>query len=564
MKILWIAQHEFGYTPHMTTTLHLGTIDLRFVSQFFCALLTLGATAAQLPAAEKQPPNIVFILADDMGYSDLGCYGGEIETPNLDKLAAGGLRFTSFYNTGRCWPSRAALLTGYYPQQVNRDPANARPRWAALLPELLKPAGYRSYHSGKWHVDGPVLAGGFLRSYNTIDYDRHLNPKRVEIDDHAAPVPKPGEAYCDSTAIADHAIEFLANHGKQHADAPFFMYVAFISPHFPLQAPADDIAKYRDRYKDGWDVVRAQRWKRIQELKLTSGEMAAREPEIKPSWNLSEAELQKRIGAGEVGSAVAWKDLTPEQQKFQAAKMAVHAAMVDRIDREVGRVVEQLKAMQALDNTVIMFASDNGASAEQIIRGDGNAPDATPGAANSFVGLGPGWSTAANTPFRLHKSWVHEGGISTPLIVHWPAGIAARGELRHTLGHFVDLTPTFLELAGAKSPDTWQDLARPPLPGRSLMPTFSKDAIIQRDPIFFSHIGNRGLRDGNWKLVALGAKGPWELYDMAHDRSESHDVAADHADIVAKMSAQWTQLSEKFAEQGKTAKSNDKPAKPKK
>jgi len=534
----------------------------RFTTLIIIAVLAKesGFTENKAFSADKPSrPNIVFILADDMGYSDVGCYGSEIDTPNLDGLAQNGLRFTQFYNTGRCWPSRASLLSGYFPQQVNRDPARTRPKWAALLPQLLKPAGYHSYHSGKWHVDGPVLAAGFEHSYNTTDHDRNFGPKQHWIDDEKAPLPKPEDNYYSTTAIGQHAVDWLKLHDKEHAQQPFFLYVAFISPHFPLQAPATEIAKYRQRYQVGWDAIREARFEKQKKTGLLSGELSAREPKTVPNWNLSAADLQKRIGPGEVLFGVPWQELNSEQQQFQAEKMAIHAAMCDHIDRAVGQVLTQLKAMHALDNTLIMFASDNGASAEQIIRGDGHDPKLPSGAAGTFLGLGAGWSTTANTPFRKHKSWVHEGGVATPLIVHWPQGITAKNEFRRAPSHLVDIMPTFLELAGAKSPDTWQGETRPPLSGRSLVSDFQHEFTGERPPIWFYHVGNRALRVGDWKVVSVGNDGPWELYNLATDRTEMHDLAQQKPEKLAELTALWSKLERTYAAQGASGGPAEKP-----
>jgi len=260
--------------------------------------------------------------------------------------------------------------------------------------------------------------------------------------------------------------------------------------------------------------------------------------------------LQKRIGPGEVGRAVPWNTLTDAQKSFQATKMAIHAAMVDRIDREVGRVLKQLEAMGAVDNTVILFASDNGASAEQMIRSRGHDPAAPPGSPNTYLCLGPGWATVADTPFRLHKHYVHEGGISTPLIVSWPKGIKARGELRHTPGHLIDIAPTLLELAGVKPPHEWNGQKRPSMPGHSLIPAFENDAVIPREFLYFSHVGNRALRVGDLKAVAEKSS-PWELYDLSNDRGEIHDLAATKPEKVQEMAARWKQLDDDYRAQGK-------------
>lgn len=505
-------------------------------------------------AAAPSKPNFVLIVADDMGFSDAGCYGGEIQTPNLDLLARGGLRFTQFYNTARCWPSRAAALTGYYAQQVRRDAlpglgggANGkRPAWARLLPELLRRLGYRSYHSGKWHVDGPVLAGGFDRSYSLNDHDRPFNPRSHTLDDQPLPPVKPDSGYYSTTAIAQHARDFLAEHQTKHRDQPFFLYLAFTCPHFPLHALPQDIALYRDRYQTGWDVLRRERYERMTRMGLVKCGLPKMDPDVWPSWNLSEQKLREQIGLVEVGRAVPWDTLTREQKEFQPVKMAIHAAMIHRMDIEIGRVLDQLKVMDAFANTVVLFLSDNGASAEQIIRGDLHDPTAPPGSAKTYLSIGPGWSSAANTPFRLHKSWVHEGGITTPLIVHWPRGISARGELRENPGHVIDLAPTILELAGGHWPKTYAGKPVPPPPGRSLVPVFSKDRTAPHDCFWWYHDGNRAIRVGDWKLVA-DHKSPWELYDLRTDRSEMHSLAAEHPEKVQELEQKWTRRMEEFS-----------------
>jgi arylsulfatase len=521
------------------------------------ALILVGP--APLAAADR--PNFLVILADDMGFSDAGCYGGEIRTPNLDKLAAGGLRFTQFYNTARCWPTRSSLMTGYYAQQVRMDPPKGRlPAWARLLPHYLKPLGYRCYHSGKWHVPGApkvVADGGFDHSYVLEDHDRNFYPRKHAEDDRPLPPVATNSPYYTATAFADHAIRCLKEHAARHVGQPFFSYLAFTVPHFPLQAPAEDIARYRDRYNEGWDTVREQRWKRQRAMGLVNCALSERDPKTVPHWNLKEEVLKERIGPGEAGRAVAWSELSDEQKIFQATKMAIHAAMIDRMDREIGRVLEQVKAMGAWDNTVIFFASDNGASAEQIIRGDQHDPQAPPGSGRTFLCLGPGWSTAANAPFRLHKSWVHEGGIATPLIVHWPAGIKARGELRHDAGHVIDFVPTLLDLAGGQWTPAWQGVTAPPLPGRSLAPAFARDGVVKHDFLFFNHENNHALRVGDWKLVATRDNtNDWSLYDLRQDRREMLDLAPHNPERVKQMSEQWQALEREFRAQAGPAETN--------
>ncbi len=497
----------------------------------------LTATAV-VPAAYSKPPNFLVLVADDLGFSDLGCYGGEIATPNLDSLAAGGLRYTQFYNTARCWPTRAALLTGYYAQQVGFDDlpgdrggcARKRPPWAPLLPQYLRPLGYRSYHSGKWHLDGGSVEGGFDRSYSLNDHNRFFAPQQHTLDDRPLEPVARGDDYYATTAVADRAVEFLKEHASQHSEAPFFAYVAFTAPHFPLQARPDDIEKVKDRYKAGWDAIRAARWRKMQPILKIPGELSTLEPEIGPPYAFARA--RKELGPNEVRREMPWDQLTEEQRTFQAAKMSIHAAMVERMDREIGRLLEQLRSMGALENTVIFFLSDNGASAEIMIRGDRHDPAAPPGSAETFLCLGPGWSRAANTPFRRHKTWVHEGGIATPLVVHWPAGIPAAGGVRDAaVGHVIDIVPTIVELAGG----TWNTKdagsPRPPSPGRSLVQSFQQNASIDRDMLWWLHEGNRAIRAGDWKLVAARGK-PWELYNLANDRAENYDLASDEPERV--------------------------------
>ena len=497
-------------------------------------------------------PNVLVIVADDMGFSDAGCYGGEISTPTLDELAANGVRFTQHYSAGRCWPSRACIMTGNYYQQVPAVSDDERlPEWGRPMPHYLRPLGYRCYHSGKWHVNQfpkPVAHGGFDRSYYIRDYDRNFAVRQHSLDDKPLPPAEPDSGYYSSTAITGYALDFLKEHDTTHGDSPFFLYLAFIAPHFPLHAPEEDIAFYRGKYGKGWDMIRQERIKRLTEMGILGCELSPRQPETKPAWNLSAEELDSRIGPGEAAQATSWSSLSDEQKAFQATKMEIHAAMIHRMDGEIGRVVEQLKAMGEFDNTVIMFISDNGASAEQIIRGDGHDKTAAPGSGGSYLCLGPGWSTAANTPFRYHKSWVHEGGVASPLIVHWPEGIKARGELRRAPGHFVDILPTMLDVAGGSASPPWRGKDTPPLAGVSLATAFAEDCTITRESIFFHHIGHRAIRMGQWKLVAVH-QGPWELYNMESDRSELHDLAAEHPDRAQQMAALWEHQSTTFLKQ---------------
>jgi L-rhamnose mutarotase len=535
---------------------------LKIMNAFIHRSLSLSATllavglAPALPAAPAAPPNILMVVADDMGYSDIGCYGGEIATPNLDRLATGGLRFTQFYSTARCWSSRASILTGYYPAAIRRDllpevprgeygmfgtvsgASGIRPRWAQMLPALLKPLGYRNYHSGKWHMDGDRLPAGFDRSYSLEDHNRFFSPQSHFEDDVKLPPVEAGTDYYSTTYIADHAIKCLSEHAAKHGDQPFFEYLCFTAPHFPIQALPQDIAVYKDRYRVGWDVIRQERFARQKQMGLVAGELAPLEPDVLPRWNLTNEEMRSKIGEHELSRAVSWDSLSPGQREFQSAKMAIHAAMVHRMDIEIGRVLEQIKTMGKLDNTLVMFVSDNGGSSEQILRGDGNDPTAPMGSAKSYLGIGSGWSSATNTPFRLHKSWTHEGGISTPLLVHWPADIKARGELRHDPGHLIDLVPTALELTGAQRPAEVAGMPVPPLPGKSLVPAFTKEGTVRRDHLWFYHDGHAAVRMGDWKLVNRDG-GPWELYDLSKDRSETQNLAAKNPQKVMELELAW-------------------------
>lgn len=531
---------------------------MRLLPSRAAGVLAVGFVLGAEPGAAESDrrPNVVAIVADDLGYSDLGSYGGEIRTPNLDALARGGLRFTQFYNTSRCWPTREAMLSGFYAQQIGRDALpghpysddNHRPGWAPLLPALLRSAGYRSYHSGKWHVDGMPLTVGFDRSYLIEDQGRYFHPTEHYEDDRRLPPVPPGTGYYATTVLADRAVAHLQEHARLHPGRPFFQLVTFTAPHFPLHALAEDIARYRDTYRRGWDEVRHARWARIRRLGLVPGPLSAVEYDVGPPFPFPG--WQELLGHGEVNRPWPWQRLEDEQREFQLLKMALHAAMVDRLDREVGRILDQLRAMQALDDTLLLFFSDNGASAEIFVFGDGHDPRADPGSAATYLCLGPGWSTVANTPFRRHKTWVHEGGISTPLIVHWPRAIREPGGLRHTPGHVIDLVPTVLEATGVARPPKWKGFRVPPLPGRSLVPVLAGDgAAARREYLWWLHEGNRAVRVGDLKLVAAGPSGPWELYDLALDRAESKDLADTMPDKVRALSDLWWAKARRFAAQ---------------
>lgn len=521
-----------------------------FPVRLICLLAVLTPAATPADDSRSDAPNVLLILADDLGYSDLGCYGGEIATPHLDSLAERGLKYTQFYNTARCWPTRAALMTGYYAQQVRRDKlpgvksgggnAGRRPVWAKLLPERLKEAGYRSYHSGKWHIDGMPIASGFDRSYYLKDQGRFFNPTKHWLDDRPLPPVPKGSGFYATTEVANRAIEFLKSHAAEHRDRPFFQYLAFAAPHFPLHALPEDIAIYKDRYQAGWDVIRQQRWQRQVELGLFSDGSVTRpsrpEAAVGPPYHFPTA--LEILGEGEVNRPLRWQQLTAQQQTFQASKMALHAAMVHRMDLETGRVFEQIRAMNQWENTLVIFLSDNGASAEIMVRDDGHDPRQPHGSADTYLCLGPGWSTTGNTPFRRHKTWTHEGGTSTPLLMSWPAGIRHGGQ-RTSPGHVIDLPVTIMDLAGVAFPTD-----APTAPGRSLTDTFEGEQPDRQPQLWWYHDGHRAIRKGDWKAVSPIGE-PWELYYLRDDRMESNDLAVAQRDRLLTLTNAWeTQLSE--------------------
>ncbi len=547
-----------------------------FMMLFVMAVhVTLLCFADNAIAQDNQPPNVVLILCDDLGYSDIGCYGGEIDTPYLDKLAKDGRRFSQFYNTARCWPTRSALLTGYYAQQIRRDTVpgvksggqGQRPDWAKLLPERLLPYGYHSYHSGKWHIDGLPTKNGFEKSYSLQDHDRHFYPNNHTLDDKPLPAvtktenSDTGETYYTSHEIANRAIEQLEHHSQHHGEKPFFSFIAFTAPHFPLQAPLATVEKYKQRYSDGWDVVRKKRWERMKEIGLGQNvqDMSEVEESIGPPYSFPAA--IEKLGSGEVNRPIPWLMLTPEQKEFQISKMAVHAAMIDEMDVSIGRIVEHIKQQKGRwENTLVIFLSDNGASAEIMVRGDGHDPQAPAGAGASYLCLGPGWSTVSNTPFRRHKTWNHEGGIATPMIAHWPNVIKPQSEPIETPRHVVDVVPTILELAALpKQADSNRrvepvegGVQHPPaFAGESFLEDLQLDVAQNTDVkteriLWWQHEGNRALRWGEWKIVAAGKDAQWELYNLNVDRSETHDLATLHADVVDRLVKKWHEMTAQF------------------
>jgi len=514
-----------------------------YLSRFLCLLVLVPATSAlslaretgALEKAAPTRPNIVLILSDDSGYSDLGCYGGEIRTPVLDRLAQDGLRFTDLYSNGRCWPSRTSLMSAYYPQQLNMDPiGEALPEWTRFLPERLNEAGYRSFHAGKWHINltTPEKAG-FLTAAGL--------PKPAE----GAFPPSDGDSdfgFPHSEAYADEVLAFLHDHATRGSDQPFFVYLAFQAPHFPVRALPEDIEPYLEVYTEGWDAIHAQRAERVAALGLVETEPAPIRPSV---LQYKEERILPLLGPDETLSSEAWDRLSPSVQAFQARKMAIHAAMMTRMDTEIGRVVAQLGAMDALENTLIIYLSDNGATAEVLVRGDGHDANARMGSQASYLSIGPAWAQATNSPFSYYKMYAHEGGIASPGIFHWPKAIEDKGALRRTPAHFIDVAATILDLAGLE-PDIEN---APGTMARSLLPVLLRDdAELPPADLYFRHRG-KGLRAEDWKVVSLrrGSE-DWALYDMRTDRGETKDLSTAMPELRDELVRRWNAIDEQLFE----------------
>lgn len=548
----------------------------------FCLLVT-GSVAC----ADNERPNIIVILADDVGFSDIGCYGSEIETPHLDGLAENGLRFTQFYNMGRCCSTRASLLTGLYPHQTGMGwmttysgpPAYAGDlnRQCVTIAEVLRTAGYNTYMAGKWHLTpAPTsdqvqakpataedaggepgqsdaiqrhnwpLQRGFEKFYGTImGSGSYFDPGTLARGNQLIAPDHPADYYY-TDAISQNAAQFVRDHDRQQ---PFFLYVSYTAAHWPLHAKPADIAKYQGIYDQGWDAIRQDRLKRMIDLGLLpdSTELA---PNVKD-----------------------WSD--EDRKVWQSRRMEVYAAMLDSMDQGIGELINALKQTDQFDNTLVLYLNDNGGCQEEMrstkvrqkreemepiepMASDAlqldSVPEYTrsgqpiqwgrgvePGPANTYMEVGREWANASNTPFRLFKHYVHEGGIATPLIAHWPKGIDRAGELESQPAHVIDILPTIVELAGAEYPAKFHQPPGDihPVEGVSLIPAFNNESIERGKPIFWEHEGNRAVRDGKWKLVARGATGKWQLYNLAKDRSELNDLAHEQPERVAELSAAW-------------------------
>ncbi len=477
-------------------------------------VLACIASGLLFPASARAAdtrPNIVLIMADDLGFSDIGCYGSEIKTPNLDRLAAHGLRFSQFYNCAKCETTRATLLSGRYYQEVGvRRMTNC-----VTIAEVMRSAGYSTLMTGKWHLQSTPVERGFDHYFGHLSGATNYfwGDKTFRLDANAFTVPRQG--FYTTDANTDYAIKFLR---ARDARKPFFLYVAYNAPHYPLQAPEEEVAKYRGKYKIGWDQLRQQRYKRIRQLGI-----------LRTDWKLTPRPKD----------VPAWDTLDAAERDEQDLVMATYAGMVDRLDQNIGRLVDALDQMGVLQNTLIMFLSDNGACPFQRTSAATRKEHLMPWNPKSFWTYDKRWAHACNTPFREYKRNQHEGGISTPLIVHWPRGLRAAGTITHQVGHLVDVMATCVDVAGATYPRQYQGKPVGPARGLSLLPIFFGKQRVPHEYLFFSFYGtHNALRVGDWKLVNID-RGPWELYDMKADRTELNDLATRQPEHLREMEKQW-------------------------
>lgn len=520
-------------------------------------VLMCSAYKVSYAQSSKKQPNIILILADDMGFSDIGCYGGLVNTPNLNELAADGVRFTQFYNGARCCPSRASLLTGLYAQQAGvgymteklgeTEAYQGHIRKEVLtVGNYMKALGYTTMHVGKWHVGNIAnhtmpLDKGFEKSWSPLGRVDYWNTQQVYVDGKSVKLANSKHNFL-TDITGDQALADI-DYAKQR-QKPFFMYLAFNSAHWPLHAKPEDIAKYRGKFMKGWDALQAEKIKKINDMGLVK----TIDPELikdktVPAW----ASYPK----GDAFPGYHAVSSPQHDQDDWDLQMAAFAAQVDEMDQNIGRVVAKLKAESMYDNTIIMYLQDNGACAEGIGKNDVN----TPGTAASYIAYGLPWANLSNTPFKMYKHFVYEGGISTSFIFHWPAGIpnARKGALeKESIGHIIDLVPTCIDAAGEYSPSKYQKLE-----GQSLLPVIDNKAKNNDRTLFWEHEGNRAIRIGDWKLVSRyeedytyflkwgWQKAPrateWELYNVKADRWELHDVAAQHPDMVKEMIKKYQQ-----------------------
>ena len=488
----------------------------KFVYRFIIGL-SLFSLVSCTQEEPNQQPNIVLILSDDLGYSDLGCYGSEIETPNLDRLASEGLRMTQFYNTAKCTETRSAILTGLYHQQTN----NVNLPNNVTIAEVLKEAGYQTILSGKWHVGNwkeetntPTQRGfdsyfGFLAGainfFTGRDYGTDINYMRSGTEVYEAP-----DDFYATDAFTDFALEEVEKAVQR--EHPFFLYLAYNAPHFPLQVPQENIDKYRNRYSIGWDSLRQERYQKMLEMGL-----------IQPGWQLTPHD----------SLAPVWVSLSQGQQEEEQLLMATYAGMIDRLDQQIGRLLDQMDALGITENTLVMFLSDNGGCPFDA----NHAPILPPGPAESARTYDTEWAQASNTPFRKYKQWIHEGGIATPMIIRWPARIEAN-TMTDVPGQIIDIMPTLVDIAQAAYPVNHQGHEVLPMEGISLLPVWEGDTLRRSEPMFWEYRGSRAVREGNWKLVAERGR-DWELYNLEEDRTEMNNVLNQYPERGADMAKKY-------------------------
>jgi arylsulfatase len=530
--------------------------------------------------AQKQSlkkPNVIVILTDDMGYSDIGCFGSEIRTPNIDRLAANGLAFTKFYNTSRCSPSRASLLTGLYPHQAGMGHLSTEnykeagytddlSKNAVTMAEVFQQAGYATYMAGKWHIAKNIskqgdqsnwpCQRGFQRFFGTLNGSGSFYDPGTLISNNTFIAPSKDFYY--TNAISDTAVKFINENPKEKS---FFFYIAYTAAHWPMHAPESEVQKYKGVYDKGWDATREQRFQKLKKLGIISQNALLTERGVTiPAWE------------------------NEPLKDWQVRRMEVYAAMIDIMDQGIGRIISALEQKGELENTIIFYMHDNGGCAEPLDsdqpekplteeqkKGKAYSSDSVfigkkpvynragsfirsgkpvmPGNDNTWVAYGEEWANVSNTPFRLYKHWAHEGGIATPLIVHWPKGIKAKAELRSQPGHLIDIMATCIDIAGINYPTVFNGNAIQSQEGKSLLPAF-KNKTIKRDFIFWEHEGNRAIRSNNWKLVSKAQKNKvftaadenaWELYDMENDPTETNNLAEKYPEKVKSMAAMWEQ-----------------------
>ena len=482
--------------------------------------------AINISVAEEQP-NVILIMVDDMGYSDIGCYGGEINTPNLDALAKNGIRFRQFYNTGKCHSSRVTLLSGLHSYQAGKAQENGTVKLhnhnvarGVSIAQVLREAGYYTAVSGKWHITPEPDEFGFDRFFGFLPgcIHNYFDSNKLQLD---------GESYTGKPAyitdlITDHGIEFIEE--AQSKEKPFFLYLPYNAPHYPLQAPQEQIDKYRGKYSKGWSAIRDARIEKMKTLGLVGADWPPADPKV--------ALLRD------------WDAFSDADRDYQDYIMATYAGMVDRIDQNLGRIIEKLKATDALDNTLILFFSDNGACDATMLRERELFERKTPATnSKSFITQGTDWAFVSNAPYRGFKAHMHEGGIISPLIAHWPAGIAKPGRIDHqNVFHLMDLMPTVVELCGGTYPEQFEGRNIEPMNGISMTPAFAGKKA-ERDGGIYQMFGvNRAYRLGDWKIVSKGGS-RWELYNMVEDPTEQNDLAAQHPEKVETLKAMWWKVA---------------------